>query len=150
MWDRKRRTGSEGLRESAEESLGRERMRLQREFHALLTQAAEANGTAGSLARMFWRRSSFSILKLVFASLEAFTFVLDFRDDDGFSMLFNTIYVNIAESTEKKMAKHFLHGPQIGPWNFTEILRGIFLIPPHSSYRTSPFFHYICPHAKNI
>lgn len=39
-------TSSEGLRDSAEESLGRERMRLQTEFQVLLTQAAEAKDGA--------------------------------------------------------------------------------------------------------
>ena len=71
---------------------------MQIEFHDLLTQAAEANEIAGSLARMFWRRSSFSEPKspafaAAFASFEGFAFELRFDDegdddddDDGISI----------------------------------------------------------------
>jgi hypothetical protein len=45
------------LRESADESLGEERIREHMEFQVRLTQAAEANDKAGSRERTLWRRS---------------------------------------------------------------------------------------------
>jgi len=74
-------TRSEGLRESAEASLGREMMRLQTEFHDLLTQVAEVKDMAGSLVKMLWRRSSLRTLMPVMGSIEDFPLELD-RDDD--------------------------------------------------------------------
>lgn len=74
-------TRSEGLRESAEASFGREMMRLQTEFHDLLTQVAEAKDMAGSLVKMLWRRSSLRTLMPVMGSIEDFPLELD-RDDD--------------------------------------------------------------------
>lgn len=74
-------TRSEGLRESAEASLGREMMRLQTEFHDLLTQVAEAKDMAGSLVKMLWRRSLLRALMPVMGSIEDFPLELD-RDDD--------------------------------------------------------------------
>ena len=77
-------TSGEGLRERAEASLGRERTWLQSRFHDLLTQAAEANDTAGSLDRMLWRRSSvIGKESLVLLNLVPF---LDDDDDDGGSI----------------------------------------------------------------
>jgi hypothetical protein len=70
------------LRESAEDSLGREMMRLQTDFHDLLTQDAEANDSAGSLVRMLCRRSSFSKLIPMIGSIEGFPLVLDLSDDE--------------------------------------------------------------------
>ena len=48
----------EGFREKADESLGRQRTRLQRAFQEWLTQAADAKVKAGSRDNMFCRRSS--------------------------------------------------------------------------------------------
>ena len=55
----------------------------------------------------------------MFTSLEALTFVLDFRDDDGFSMAVQhhlREHRSPIERTGKEMVKHFSHGPTIGPW----------------------------------
>lgn len=57
-------------------------MRLQTEFHDLLTQDAEANVRAGSLVRMLWRRSSLSKEMPMFGSVEDFPLVVDLADDE--------------------------------------------------------------------
>lgn len=56
-------------------------MRLQTEFHDLLTQVAEAKDMAGSLVKMLWRRSLLRTLMPVMGSIEDFPLELD-RDDD--------------------------------------------------------------------
>lgn len=56
-------------------------MRLQTEFHDLLTQVAEAKDMAGSLVKMLRRRSSLRTLMPVMGSIEDFPLELD-RDDD--------------------------------------------------------------------
>lgn len=57
-------------------------MRLQMEFHDLLTQDADANDRAGSLVRMLWRRSSFSKVIPRLRSFEDFPLVLDLAADE--------------------------------------------------------------------
>ena len=85
-------TGNEGLRERAEESLGRERIRLHMRFHDLLTQAAEANDRAGNLARILWRRSSLISLMSIALICPAFPLALVFvlADEDDFSIVIKT------------------------------------------------------------
>ena len=75
-------TSREGLRERAEASLGRERMRLQTLFHCFETHVADANHTAGSLSRMFCNTSPFissnhGVVRCVLVLL-----ILNVDDDD--------------------------------------------------------------------
>ncbi len=78
------------MRERAEASLGRERMRLQTWFQDLLTQAADAKDEAGSLARMLCNASSFISVNsvrcvLILTSL----LVLDEDDADASRIVVN-------------------------------------------------------------
>ena len=70
------------MRERAEASLGRERIRLQTLFHCFETHVADANHTAGSLSRMFCNTSPFissnhGVVRCVLVLL-----ILNVDDDD--------------------------------------------------------------------